>query len=219
MRKDFVTAIIAVVVFHFAFGLVYPLVTEGVSQGLFPGKANGSKVYVDGKLAGSSLIGQSFEKPVIGKNGKPELDKNGNPVETPDPRYFQERPSATTPAWNPSATTFSNYGPNSTISEAAFASNIQSYIQLEGPYTPGLTAAKVPVDAVNTSASGVDPDISQANAWIQANRIATVRHLPLAVVDHLISSNTDGRSLGVLGEPGVNVLKLNIAIDHAAPTT
>ncbi len=77
----------------------------------------------------------------------------------------------------------------------------------------------MPVDAVNTSASGVDPDISQANARIQANRIAAVRHLPRPEVMHLISSNATGRSLGVLGEPGVNVLKLNIAIDRAAPAT
>ncbi len=114
------------------------------------------------------------------KHGKPEM-QNGVPVTNPDPRYFQGRPSATVPPNNAAATTFSNLGPNSTATEQEISSNIQAYIALNGPYYPGkLTAANVPVDAANTSASGIDPDISVRNAGIQAHRVAAVRHLPLA---------------------------------------
>ena len=148
----------------------------------FPGNANGQKVYVGGKLVGSKIIGQNFQLPVY-KNGKPEMS-DGEPVTVPDPRYFQGRPSGTTPAYNAAATSFANYGPNSNVTKKAIASNIAAYIQLNGKYYPGgLTAAKVPVDAADTSASGIDPDISVANAHIQAYRIAAVRHLPLATVD------------------------------------
>ncbi len=91
---------------------------------------------------------------------------------------------------------------------------LAAILKLERPYNPGLTAAGIPVDAVTTSASGIDPQISPANAKLQSRRIAAVRHLPLATVDHLISEHTDGRSLGFLGEPGVNVLELNLALDR-----
>ena len=148
------------------------------------------------------------------KNGKPEVDKNGNPVTVPDPRYFQTRPSATVPPNNAAATTFSNLGPNNVATEQAIAANIKAYLALEKPYDPGLTAAKVPVDAANSSASGIDPDISVANADIQAHRIAAVRHLPLSTVTRLISKYTAGRGLGFSGEPGVDVLELNLALDR-----
>ena len=119
------------------------------------------------------------------------------------------------PADNDAATSFANYGPNSTITEKAIAGNIAAYIQLNGKYYPGgLTAAKVPVDAADTSASGVDPDISVANAHIQAYRIAAVRHLSLATVDRQISAYTAGRGLGFSGEPSVNVLELNLALNR-----
>jgi K+-transporting ATPase ATPase C chain len=91
---------------------------------------------------------------------------------------------------------------------------LAAILKLERPYNPGLSAAGVPVDAVTTSGSGIDPDISPANARLQSRRIAAVRHLPLSTVDHLISRYTDGRSLGFLGEPGVNVLELNLALDR-----
>jgi potassium-transporting ATPase KdpC subunit len=181
----------------------------------FPGNANGQKVYADGKLVGSKLIGQNFGDQVV-KNGKPQVDKNGNPVTNPDPRYFQTRPSATVPADNAAASTFSNLGPNNTATEQAIAANVQAYLALEKPYDPSLTAAKVPVDAADTSASGIDPDISQANAWIQAHRISATRHLPLPRVMSLIASYTHGRGLGFSGEPGVNVLQLNLALDRTA---
>jgi K+-transporting ATPase ATPase C chain len=186
----------------------------GVSQLAFPGNANGQKVYVNGKLVGSKIIGQQFTDQVV-KHGKPQVDKNGNPVTVPDPRYFQTRPSATVPAYNAAASAFSNAGPNNLATEQAIASNIQAYVALEKPYVPGLTAAHVPVDAANTSGSGLDPDISPANADIQAHRVAAVRHLSLSQVMSLVSAYTHGRGLGFSGEPGVNVLQLNLALDRA----
>ena len=105
-------------------------------------------------------------------------------------------------------------GPNNIATEQAIASNIQAYIALEKPYVPGLTAARVPVDAANTSASGIDPDISVANADIQAHRVASVRHLSLSEVLSLVAKYTHGRGLGFSGEPGMNVLMLNLALDR-----
>jgi potassium-transporting ATPase KdpC subunit len=212
--KEILTACRAMLALTLLCGIIYPLVVEGVSQVAFPGNANGQQVFVAGKLVGSKIIGQNFGTVVIGKNGKPELSA-GNPVTTPDPRYFQTRPSGTTPADNDAATSFANYGPNSTITLTDLKSNISTYITLNGKYYPGgLTAAKVPVDAADTSASGVDPDISPGNADIQAYRIAAVRHLPLATVRKLISQYTSGRGLGFSGEPGVDVLELNLALDR-----
>ena len=214
MRRDIITSAIGIVVLTLLCGIVFPLLITGISQVAFPGNANGQQIKLNGKLVGSKIIGQQFATQVV-KNGKPQVDKNGNPVTTPDPRYFQSRPSATVPPYNAAATAFSNLGPNNTATEQAIAANIQAYIALEKPYVPGLTAAKVPVDAANSSASGVDPDISPANADIQAHRIAAVRHLPMSQVDQLISAYTHGRGLGFSGEPGVNVLQLNLALDRA----
>ncbi len=216
MRRDIVTAIIAMVVFTILLGLVYPLVITGVSQVAFPGNANGQKVYVNGKLVGSKIIGQSFKKVVFDKNGKPKEEEEEEELVTEaDPRYFQSRPSATEGgAYNAAASTFSNRGPNDKATEEADAENIKSYLELEKPYDPSLSTAQIPVDAVNTSASNLDPEISEANARIQAHRIAAKRGLALDVVDGLISKYTDSRGLGFSGEPGVNVLELNLALDR-----
>jgi K+-transporting ATPase ATPase C chain len=215
MRKDITTSAIGIVVLTLLLGILYPLVITGISQVAFPGNANGQKVYVAGKLVGSKIIGQQFTDQVINKKtGKPQVDKLGNPVTTPDPKYFQTRPSATVPPDNAAGSAFSNAGPNNIATEQAIAANIQSYLSLEKPYDPGLTAARVPVDAADTSASGIDPDISPANADIQAHRVAAVRHLTLARVHALISSYTHGRGLGFSGEPGVDVLELNLALDR-----
>jgi potassium-transporting ATPase KdpC subunit len=213
LKRDIITSAIAILVLTLFCGILYPLVITGISQVAFPGNAGGQMVYVNGKLVGSKIIGQNFALQVV-KNGKPVVDKNGNPVTVPDPRYFQTRPSATVPPNNGAATTFSNLGPNNVATEQAIAANINAYLALEKPYDPGLTTAKVPVDAANTSASGIDPDISIANADIQAHRVAAVRHLPVSTVRHLISRYTTGRGLGFSGEPGVDVLELNLALDR-----
>jgi K+-transporting ATPase ATPase C chain len=213
MRRDFINSAIGIVVLTLLCGILYPLFITGVSQVAFPGNANGQKVYVGGKLVGSKIIGQQFADQVI-KNGKPQVDKSGNPVTNPDPKYFQTRPSATVPPDNAAGTTFSNLGPNNVATLTAIQSNIQAYISLEKPYVPSLTPGTVPVDAANSSASGIDPDISVANADIQAHRVASVRHLQLQQVMQLVSKYTHGRGLGFSGERGVNVLELNIALDH-----
>jgi potassium-transporting ATPase KdpC subunit len=193
LRKDLVTGLIAIVAMTIVLGLLYPLAITGISQVVFPGPANGSKVSVDGKVVGSHLIGQEFK-------GK---------------AWFHSRPSATEFSGN--VTFFGNRGPNSVEAREELREELAAYIKLNKPYDRSLTREDVPVDAVTQSASGVDPDISEANALIQAHRIAAVRHLPLGKVEELISQNTDNRSLGVLGEPGVNVLELNIALDKEAP--
>jgi K+-transporting ATPase ATPase C chain len=215
MRRTVITSILAVIAFTLVFGLAYPLAMTGVSQVVFPGKADGSKVTVNGKLVGSSLIGQSFSEPKIGKNGKPVLDEEGEEVLVPDKRYFQPRPSET--GYSASVTYFSNSGPNSVEEREAVREALAAYVKLEKPYDKSLTKEDVPVDAVTMSGSGVDPEISEANARIQAHRIAAVRKLSLAEVEDLISAHTAGRALGVFGEPGVNVLQLNIALDEEAP--
>jgi K+-transporting ATPase ATPase C chain len=221
MKRDLITSAIGILVLTLICGILYPLVITGVSQAVFPGNANGQRIYLGGKLVGSKIIGQNFGDIVINKKtGKPELDSDGNPVTTPDPHYFQTRPSGTAPSDNAAGTAFANYGPNSTVTKQAIESNISTYIDLNGHYYPGgLTAAKIPVDAADTSASGIDPDISPANADIQAYRIAAVRHLSLSQVDHLISNYTAGRGLGFSGEPSVDVLELNLALNRVSPQT
>jgi len=138
-----------------------------------------------------------------------------NPILTPDKKYFQPRPSTLT-NYNAAASAFTNLGPNSTDARDTFRASLEGYLQLEKPYTPGLSAKRVPVDAVTSSASGVDPQISKANAEIQAHRIASVRGVPLATVQKLIDDHTTNRFIGLLGEPGVNVLELNLALDRQA---
>lgn len=175
-------------------GLLYPVAMTGVLQGLFPDKADGSLVKVDGTVVGTDLAGQEFTSPL----------------------YFHSRPSATTPPYNPSATTFANLGPNTVALKDAVDANIAAALKLERPFNPGLTARDLPVDMVTTSGSGVDPDITPANARLQANRIAALRGLDRAEVDLLIDDNIRGRSLGFLGQPRVNVLRLNLDLDRLA---
>jgi K+-transporting ATPase ATPase C chain len=198
LSRELATAGIAILVLTVVLGVAYPLAMTGISQVAFPSKANGSQVKVDGKVVGSTLIA----KPFALKGGKP------------DPRYFQPRPSQT--KYSATGTFFSNRGPNSAVGRFFFRDALAAYLDLEQRYDPGLTAAKVPVDAVTTSGSGVDPQISKANAAIQAHRIAAVRGIALSRVDQLIKDNTTGRFLGVIGEPGVNVLELNLALDKEA---
>jgi potassium-transporting ATPase KdpC subunit len=193
LGRDLRTALIAIVAMTVVLGLLYPLAITGISQVVFPGAANGSKIELDGKVVGSRLIGQQFK----GKG------------------YFHSRPSAT--EYSGDVTFFGNVGPNSVEGREEVREELAAYVKANKPYLPSLTREDVPVDAVTQSASGVDPHISEANARIQAHRVAAIRRLPLAEVEDLIAANTDDRSLGVLGEPGVNVLELNIALDEEAP--
>jgi len=192
MRKDLISSFVAVVALTVLFGLAYPLVVTGVSQVVFPGRADGSQIKKDGKVIGSRLIGQDFSK---------------------DRSLFQSRPSPTD--YNPAGTAFSNLGPNSKDLRAAITKNAAAYLKRERPYNRGLTRAGIPPDAVQTSASGVDPQISVRNADIQAGRVAARTGLPKARVLALVKANTDNRALGLFGEPGVNVLDLNLAIQEA----
>ena len=185
-------SLIVVVLATVVFGFVYPIVLTGFAQVAFKNKANGSLITRNGVVVGSRLAAQSFTAP----------------------RYFHPRPSATVPAYNAGATTFANLGPTSPDLAKNVKAAARAILALEGPYNPGLKIGDIPVDAVTTSASGIDPDISPANAALQSRRIAAVRHLPLAAVQRLIKEKTDGRSLGFLGEPGVNVLELNLALDR-----
>jgi len=193
MRRDLTTGLIAIVLMTVTLGLLYPLAITGISQVVFPGQAGGSLVRAGGRVVGSSLIGQEF------KGGA----------------YFHSRPSATEYSGN--VTFFGNAGPNSAEARDEVREYVKAYLRSEKPFDKALTSADIPVDAVTQSASGVDPHISVANARIQAHRVAAVRRLPLAQVEGLVSTHTDGRSLGLLGEPGVNVLELNLALDEAAP--
>jgi potassium-transporting ATPase KdpC subunit len=203
LRNDLLHSALAVIALTVILGLVYPLVLTGISQLAFSGKANGSKIEVNGKVVGSSLLSQPFTIP--NPNGK-------RPSHVPNPRYFQPRPSQD--SYDAAATFFSNRGPNQRDAKTFYRHHLARYLALERRYDPGLSAADVPVDAVTTSASGVDPEISVANARIQAHRVAAVRHLPLSEVNRLVDDNTDHRDLGILGEAGVNVLELNLALDR-----
>jgi K+-transporting ATPase ATPase C chain len=186
-----VRSLIVVAITTAVFGFAYPLVITGISAVAFSHEARGSLITHNGVLVGSRLDGQAFARP----------------------QYFHSRPSATSPAYNPTYSTFANLGPTSSALADAVKSNIAAFVKAERPYSPGLEVGDIPVDAVTTSGSGLDPDISPANAQIQAHRVAAVRHLPLARVMQLVKSNTDGRSFSFLGEPGVNVLALNLALD------
>jgi potassium-transporting ATPase KdpC subunit len=195
MRRQLVTAFLATVVLTVLLGIVYPLVVTGVAQVVFPHQAGGSLVKVGGKVVGSSLIGQRF------------TDAQGNPL----PRYFQPRPSAAgTNGYDPTASGASNLGPSNPALLKAVADRVAAYRQFNGL----SSGASVPVDAVTSSGSGLDPDISEANALDQAARVAGVRHLAVAAVVSLVHQHANGRPWGVLGEGTVNVLDLNLALDR-----
>ena len=149
MMRELRTAAVAAVVLTVVLGLAYPLVMTGAAQVLFPNKADGSVIERDGRAVGSRLIGQDFSD---------------------DPSLFQSRPSVT--EYSPTASFFNNQGPNQQDLADQLKGYVDDYLERERPYTPGLTAAGVPADAVTTSASGVDPHISEDNARIQANRVA-----------------------------------------------
>ncbi len=189
MASIFRPAISLFLVMTIITGIVYPLVVTGVAQVAFPNQAAGSLLIKDGKPVGSRLIGQSFS----------------------DPKYFWSRPSATSPQpYNGLASSGSNQGPlNPALTDA-----VKSRVDALRAADPD-NHAPVPVDLVTASASGLDPDISLAAAYYQAPRVARTRGLKLEMVKLLIASHAQGKFLGFLGEPRVNVLELNLALDQA----
>ena len=211
LGKELITAAVAVLVLTVVLGVAYPLVMTGISQVAFPDKADGSQI--KRRRQGRRLAAASA-RPFVIDTGKKDAD--GNPITRPDPKYFQPRPSQT----DYSATGDLLLQPRSELGRrrgSSTATQLDAYLALEGRYDPGLTEAKVPVDAVTTSASGVDPHISQANAAHPG--APHRRRAPAArstASTQLIDDHTDGRFLGVFGEPGVNVLELNLALDKEA---
>lgn len=206
--RELKTAAVAVITFTVLLGLAYPLLMTGVSQVVFPGRADGSMIEADGQVVGSELIGQDFSR------DSGEQDAGGNPVLEADLTYFQSRPSAT--GYSPSATFFNNQGPNQRDLADQLKGYVDAYLERERAHTPGLTAADVPSDAATTSASGVDPHISEGNARIQANRVAGERGLDRARVLELIDENASRPLFGLVGEKSINVLELNLALDREA---
>ena len=156
------------------FGFAFPALMTGFAQLAFDHEANGSLITKNGKVVGSELAAQGFTKP----------------------QYFHERPSATAPAYNAGATTFANLGPTNPELAKQVQGRAPAILKLEGPYNPGLTVHDIPVDAVTTSGSGIDPDISPAYAQLQSRRVAAVRHLPLSTgaEAHLRATRTAARS-------------------------
>jgi potassium-transporting ATPase KdpC subunit len=187
MRAHIRPAIVSLALLSVVTGLAYPAIVTVVAQLVFPHQANGSLIVKDGKAVGSTLIGQPFD----------------------DPKYFWGRPSATSPfGYNAGASSGSNLSPtNSDLIKA-----VQGRVDALRAADPGNTAP-VPVDLVTASASVLDPHISPAAALYQVPRVARARKLDAGVVQHLVEQHTEGRALGVLGEPRVNVLELNLALD------
>ncbi|MBC7837253.1 MAG: potassium-transporting ATPase subunit KdpC [Nitrospiraceae bacterium] len=188
MRTQLRPALVLLVALTLITGLLYPLVITGLAQMLFPQQANGSLILVDGKPVGSSLIGQPFDVP----------------------KYFWGRPSATSPfPYNAAASSGSNLGPTNDALIKAVQARIDA-LKSADPDNP----LPIPVDLVTASGSGLDPHISSASAAYQVKRVARARGTEEAVVRQLVSQHTEGRQLGILGEPRVNVLELNLALDR-----
>ncbi len=185
--KTLKNAVMSLAVLTVLTGIIYPLAVTEISQAVFPARANGSIIMKDGKPVGSALLGQQFD----------------------GPEYFWGRPSATAPyPYNGGASSGSNLGPNNPV----LFEEVQSRVNALHAADPG-NHAPIPVDLVTSSGSGLDPDISPAAALYQAGRVARARGLSRAQVVSLIRANTTGRFLGLFGEPAVNVLKLNLALD------
>jgi K+-transporting ATPase ATPase C chain len=187
MRRQVFPALVLFLALTVLTGIVYPLVLTGVSQVAFPGRSDGSLIERDGTVVGSRLLGQSFASA----------------------RYFHPRPSAAGDGYDGASSSASNLGPTNEALLTSIAERVAAYRKLNGMPSD----AEVPVDAVTASGSGLDPHISPENARLQAPRVAEARGIPLETVLGLVDDHTDDRSLGFLGEPGVNVLELNLALD------
>jgi len=190
--KQIRISVVATLVFAVVLCGIYPLIVWAFGQALFPWQANGSLINdASGTVIGSAIIGQNFS----------------------GPQYFEPRPSAAGAGYDPTASGGTNLGPTSQKLATMIQQNIAAYRAENGL----SSSTPVPADAVTASGSGLDPEISITNAAIQAPRVAKARNIPLSDVESLIEANTDGRSLGVFGEPGVNVLTLNLALDNQYP--
>jgi potassium-transporting ATPase KdpC subunit len=185
--KHLVTAVIYTIVSVILLGIIYPLVMTGIAQVLFPWQANGEIVYVNGKPVGSAIIGQLWTKP----------------------QYFHGRPSAAGKGYDPTSTGATNLGPTS----KKLIDSTRSTIAALKKENPDATIP-VPMDLVTSSGSGIDPDISPEGAYYQAPRVAKARNIPVARVNALIVQTIQPRQFGILGEPRVNVLQLNMALDN-----
>jgi K+-transporting ATPase ATPase C chain len=183
-------ATLATIVLLVLTAVLYPLAITGIAQVAFGNKADGSLVQDNGKEVGSSLIGQAWE----------------------GDQWFYGRPSAI--AYDASTSSGTNLGPNSKDLASDLAEQAAGIIKLEGPYNPGLTVSAIPADLLNSSGSGLDPDISEAGALLQVPRIASVRGISEDSVRQLVEDHVQGRQLGFLGLPRVNVLELNLALEH-----
>jgi K+-transporting ATPase ATPase C chain len=193
LLRQLVPAALATLVFTVLCGIVYPMASTGIGQVLFGDEVDGSLIRRDGIVVGSELIGQAFG----------------------DATYFHPRPSAAGAGYDGAASSGSNLGPASTELLAAVEERAVAYRAVNG-----LAAdADVPVDAVTASGSGLDPHISVANARTQAPRVAAARGLAIDTVLAMVDAYTDGRSFGILGEPGVNVVRLNLALDDLSPAS
>jgi potassium-transporting ATPase KdpC subunit len=187
MRRQLVPAIVVFLAFTLLTGLAYPLAVTGMAQVAFPKRADGSLIERDGELVGSRLVGQAFA----------------------GPRYFHPRPSAAGDGYDAMASSASNLGPTNEDLISAARQRTAAYRRENG-----LTSdTRVPIDVITASGSGLDPHISPANARLQAPRVARARGLSLEDALALVREHTAGRSLGFLGQPGVNVLELNLALD------
>ncbi|HXX64717.1 MAG TPA: potassium-transporting ATPase subunit KdpC [Bacteroidota bacterium] len=189
--RHLVTSLLALVLFSVLTGILYPLAVTGLAQLIFPDKANGSLIRRNGKVLGSELIGQPFS----------------------DAKYFWGRPSSTSPyPYNAASSSASNTGPLNPSLLDETGGRVRELMKADS-----LNTRPIPVDLVTSSGSGLDPDISIASALYQLPRIARVRMLPPEAVRSVIDRNTEGRFLGILGEPRVNVLKMNLDLDEMQP--
>jgi potassium-transporting ATPase KdpC subunit len=188
MLLDLRRGLIALLALTVIVGIGYPLLVFGVGQAVFRGAADGSKVSSGGRVVGSAMIGQNFT----------------------DPRFFAGRPSAAGDGYDPSASGASNLGPTSAKLDQDVRTRLADLLKAN----PGTTAADVPSELVTASGSGLDPDLSPAGADFQVNRVAAARHLDPATVRELVDDHVQGRTFWVFGEPHVNVLELNLALDR-----
>ena len=188
MKQIIYRAVMATLIFAFITGIAYPLAVTGMAQFIFKEKANGTLILKEGRIIGSKLIGQNFSRP----------------------EYFHPRPSAAGKnGYDAASSSGSNLGPTNAKLIKGVKNNIKKILA----ENPGVKTGQIPVDLVTSSGSGLDPHISPAAAFLQVSRVAGARQMDENIVKKLVAENTEGRQLGILGEPRVNVLLLNLALD------